>query len=306
MSTETTTTTAAPVAAATPQGPIPGSMEAALAALEGAPAKAAATAEVPLEKPKEEVKPAVVEDKTASKFVALAKKERSALDAQGKLKAKEAELVEKEKKIQEYENSKLLAAQNPEAIAKQLWGDDWYEKLTEYVLKGGDSPKLAQQAVSSEVAQLRAELKAEKEAAVKAQQDREAALVQKFHSDAIEFVKSHAETYELTNVNEAHHLVPQVMEEHFTATQKVLSFAEAADMVEKYLEDQVQKNLASKKFQARAAPKKPSEGEPKQEKSTSKTLSNEMTANASPSFLNNDQFEEDRFKRAMAALDTQH
>ena len=271
----------------------------ALAALEGAPKQAEGDKKV---EPKvEEKKP---EENVASKFVALARKEKANLEAQGKLKAQQAEIEAKSKAIQEFEASKKRALENPEEIAKQLWGEDWYQKLTEYVLQGGSTKSMQEEASIKAVRELREELKAEKEAAVKAKEAEVQASIERFNNEAIEYVTSKPDLFELININEAQYLVPQVIEEHYGKTQKILTFQEAGEMVESYLEEQVKKNAASKKFQAKVAPgAKPSEKVEQGEEKQSKTLSNKLDVSGVPSFINDAESEDARFLRAMKALE---
>jgi len=268
----------------------------AMAALEGAPKQ---VEEAP--KKVEEKKP---EENVASKFVALARKEKANLEAQGKLKAQQAEIEAKSKAIQEFEASKKRALENPEEIAKQLWGEDWYQKLTEYVLQGGSTKSMQDEVAVRAVKELRDELKAEKEAAAKAKEAEIQASIERFNREAIDYVTSKPDLFELININEAQYLVPQVIEEHYSKTQKILTFQEAGEMVEGYLEEQVKKNAASKKFQAKVAPgAKPSEKVEQVEEKQSKTLSNKLDVSGVPSFINDAESEDARFLRAMKALE---
>ncbi|HXL73266.1 MAG TPA: hypothetical protein VN963_06525, partial [bacterium] len=101
------------------------------------------------------------------------------------------------------------------------------------------------------------------------------------------------------NTYNQQNLIGEVVDEFFKTNKRVLAIKEAADMVEKYLEDEAQKALKTKKFGTKSiAPveKKETAAAP-----PTKTLTNSMqptSASVLPPAS-----EQDRMKRAMAALD---
>ena len=106
------------------------------------------------------------------------------------------------------------------------------------------------------------------------------------------------EKYELLNLYGQQGLVSEVIAQHYTATQRVMDTAEAADRAEKYLEELVQKASKTKKFGATV----PQQEVKPAQVAQPRTLSNDLAA-SSPSIINSAPSEADRIKRALAALD---
>ena len=179
-----------------------------------------------------------------------------------------------------------------------------------------------------EAKELEAAKKAEDEAAAqaKALEDEEAKItaehaetISNFRKEIKNFLTSNSDEYELTNLNEANEVVFATIERHFDESQeadakergvpkeqgngKVLSIKEASDAVEHFLETQVQKNLATKKLQAKVSPQVPKEDTPVKQNTDSvkstKTITNDMTSSSVSSPA---QSEKERWKRAVAAL----
>jgi len=130
-----------------------------------------------------------------------------------------------------------------------------------------------------------------------------------FRSDAQEFVKSHSDEYELINLYNQAPLVISTIEQHFEATSqdgkpgKVLSFKEACDLVEKYLENEAMKAMSTKRLSAKGTPQpkvEPPAGGKQETPAQQRTLTNTMSSSA-PSLLP-PKTEQERMERAMAAL----
>jgi hypothetical protein len=181
-----------------------------------------------------------------------------------------------------------------------------YEQITQFMLNGQKpTPELEMQSIKQEIEKLRTET-AEKERIAKQAQEQAAKAeyqrtLAEFSQEISDFVKTNADTYELTAMYQGEAIVQATIEQHFANTKKILSVKEAADLVEKYFEDQVAAAQKAKKFQAKQTPKE--DGQSKREpgtKQSSPTLSNEMTSSA-PSLLPA-KTEQDRISRAMAAL----
>ncbi len=91
-----------------------------------------------------------------------------------------------------------------------------------------------------------------------------------------------------------------------------MSIKEASDITEQWLEDQIQRNLATNRMKAKASPQPSKEGN-KKEASTRpsatatespRTITNNMTsAPTNPNSNPGPDTESDRIRRAMAALD---
>lgn len=246
----------------------------------------------------EAIKPVKQDSKPgADRFAILAKQERALRQREAQLKAGAAKQAEWEKARQEATTNPLKAL---EALGLS------YEQITQFMLNGSKpTPELELQSVKQEMAAFRKEqedkaiaLKAEQESKAKAEYQ---TTLSEFNSEVDNFIKTHADTYELTNLYEGQSIVSATIEQHFANTKKILSIEEASNLVEKYFEEQVQAATKSKKFQAKQTPKE--EGQPRREqaaKSSAPTLSNELTSSA-PSMLPA-KTENDRMQRAMAAL----
>lgn len=256
------------------------------------------TAEPQVKKPDEK------EEKASQRFALLAKKEKALYQNSQKIKAQEAVIEEKLTALNNYENFKKQVAQNP-MLALQELGIS-YEQLTQYVLtnKMPNSSELEIKSVRDEMAELR---KQQEERDKKAEEGRIAGLqarakqeIAAFQQQIGDYISSNVDKYELINLNEATHLVFQTVENHFEKTKRILSIEEASDIVEKYLEDQVEKNLRAKKLAQRATPQPKKEDTKQVPTAQPRTLTNEMTSSA-PSMLPA-KTERDRMARAMAAL----
>lgn len=286
------------------------------AVVEGAPATPPAPAEAAPAKPVED--PIRVTERLAQlarreqAFVQEQRRKSEAIKAQeASIKAQEEAFKAKLARYEEFERLQADALKNPAALLRKVYGDNWYDRLTQYKLEGEQpTPDLAVQAVRdetrAEIERLRqeqrealekaeAQRKADAEAAAKALAEQEQAVIDQFHRDTIDFVKAHADDYELTNLNDAQGLVVQVIEETFKRTKKIMSAKEAAEAVEKHLEEVAAKNFESKKWKARAAkpttePAKPVEDKP--------TLTNAM--GSTPSMPAGSM---DRYAKAVAEME---
>ena len=174
------------------------------------------------------------------------------------------------------------------------------------------------------MAKMKAETKSELEAMQKAQLDREAkqakdneekaqkALEQEktkitaeqnqtmveFRSEIQSFLKGKPDVYELVNLYDpAGTYVEATVQQHYEDTlaqgkPEILSIARAAELVEQWMESEVEKTLATKKIKAKvnsstasqAAPKENKEATPPSKSATAsqptKTLNNDMTASS--------------------------
>lgn len=255
-------------------------------------------------------------------FAALAAKERDLVRRQQAFTTeRDAFLKEREGLLtlkQREEQRRQTALRNPEPVAKELWGDDWYEKLTEYRLNGAKiTPDLVAASVEERLNawDQRHKDEQEKQAAQEKErlQQEQQQTIDDFRTQATDFVKGKAEEYELINLHNWHPEVYRTIEQHYSrtakeGTPKILSFKEAADLVEADLRERVEKSLGAKAFKdkyiAAKAPPQP-QGEPKRETSAQpRTLSNDAFPASSiathpegASYLS----EEERFKRAIAA-----
>ncbi len=270
----------------------------------------------PAATPADPVAPAVAQKPTedmAAKFAALAKKERIAHLAQRNLKTKETSLAERERVIAERERvwETEFKTSPLEAIKKRGYS---YEDLTKAALNDGKfQPETEIKEVRSEIERMRQEQAEKEKNALEAQtvaaQKAEQEAVETFKSNISEHVAANKDKYELTALYEAEELVFQTVEEHYLRSQKVgkpkiMSLDEACQLVESYLESEIDRTAtSSKKFQSKyQALKAKEDTDSKTSPRTSTTLTNDLIpSSAAPSLLST-KTENDRLKRALAAL----
>ena len=305
--------------------------EVAVAVTPGAPV-AAPPVEPVTAPPVEPVKPA---DRTAERFAALARKERGLVERQlaerAKLTAAQQTLAREraamEAQRQEFEASvtkratdaaRDAALANPETYLSQIYGQDWYDRLTKAKLDG--IPTTADLQVKSVKEELRGEVEAlrkeqreyqariaaERKQAAEAQiaEARKEAeeVISTFEKESVDFVKQNAAKYELTSLYDQAHLVPQVIQETFRVSSeagspRVLSYEEAAQQVEEYMAEQV------KRYEDLKARKAPKVGDAVKPASTSPTLTNATGSSPSmPSeYVSSSSSKDPRMAKALAA-----
>lgn len=258
--------------------------------------------EAPKETPKEEPKtPEFISDK----FAALARKEKAVVKSRQEISQAKAEM-EKERQAMaqeraEFQRWKALkenAKMDPDAYLNEAGLS--YGYLTERTLKGGTDPNAilekANQRISEfERKQEEERKKAEEQQKTLAQKDFEE-RVANFVAGIHDFVGQNKETYELIDLHGQQNLVWDVIQEAARRGDS-LTVKQAADKVENYLGQQVEKALSAKKFkdrfEAKKAPEAPKEpGAP--------TLNNNMntTTPVNPGIIS----DQERMQRALAAL----
>jgi len=281
--------------------------EALVTGLSTAPVKApvAAEAAAASEQPKTAFEP--TKDKESARFAALMKKERAILQKQQELKSLESRFIEEQKAhksaAEDFEKAKVLAKQSPIAALEQFgWS---YDDATNFVLNDKKPPaELAVKVVKDELAAFKREQEEEKQKQLKEAKElaarEEKELIEKFHSDCIDFIKHNEAQYELVNIYDAGNLVVDIIKQHYVDTKRLLSFKEAGELAEKYLEEQAERVVNSKKWKSRTqAPP----AEPKTQPSApSRTLNNSLTSSTPGAVVQ--RVETDSMKRALAALES--
>lgn len=285
-------------------------------------AKAEAAAPQSGEEEKKEEAPKKEETPLSAKFAALAKKEKALIRQQQEQKARESE------RETEYNKRDLEFKAREEKIksATELWDTDplaalekmgySYQKLTDMILSGEKTAKREPEDPIQFAKKIEEKLRKEfadkdaarEEATRKSQEDskkQQAADVDRalslFREEIGEHLTSNADDYELTTLYGQQDLIVETVQEFFDKHKRVLSVKEAADMVERYLYDEAQKALKTKKLTKQQTPKEEKAAEKKAESAPqSKTLNNNMTPTAA-SFLPA-ATEAERMKRAMNAL----
>lgn len=242
---------------------------------------------------------AVVTPPPDPRFVALAKKEEALVAGQQKLSSEKAQHAKDLQELAEHKKRMENALRDPDSYLRPVYGEKWIEKLNEYRLNANTvTPELLDQHIEKKLSALDQRLedqrkkdKDEADNAAKAAADQQ---MTDWRNSVVEFVKG-APEYELINAYDAWGLVPHTIEAHFEQTKKLLSPKEAAEQVEKDLEERAKK---TKKFGVQAAPK-PGE----RPGSTSTTLTAAMTASTPGAQETAGGTWEDRVARAVKAAE---
>lgn len=249
--------------------------------------------------------------KVSERFSFLAKKEqniqRQRQELKAQLQAFESQKAEVERLKQEIESSKSKASSyktNPLSLLEEHGLT--YKELTDYILNNNTVSTDSQiKALNDKIEQYEKQRELDRLAESKRQEEeraqREAQVITEFKNEIHNFINSKKDTYELTALYDSSDLVYDTVEAYFEKTQKVLSIPEACDLVEKYLEQQVEKSLKTKKLSQRIPQKEPIET-PQPSSSPRKTISNTQYTASTPNFVS-PKVENDRMARALKALD---
>lgn len=239
---------------------------------------------------------------------AMLQREKRNLEIEARNKAKEQELAERVKKLEEFEALKS----NPLKALEALGLD--YNAITKAQLADGQIPpeveikKLDQKLDSFLEAQKQQEQQRE-QLEKKRQEEENNRLISEFKTEITDYVKEHSERYEFITFENAQELVYAVIDEHYERTRnpesgkgEVLTISQAADKVEEYLEKKYLKAKELKKLQALLQPvavsKQPVKTNPVNSQKP-KTLTNQASASPEPipaGILSDDE----RVRRAIA------
>lgn len=237
------------------------------------------------------------EDEFSSKFAALSRREKSLREKESAIDAKLAEL---EQKIASLQAPEPIAPKEPEQLPLEyrLKRDPLgtlkelglsYDELTNLALNDGKLSPEAQlelmrqdmdKKYSGELQQLKEELKAKEE---RLEEEKFNETVNNFKGELTNFVNDN-DKYELIRANDAVEVIYDVIEQHYSDTGRILSKEEAADQVEEYFEQEVEKllklNKLKNKFGAPQVAPQVESPEPRQIQ-RAPTLSNAHSAAAS-------------------------
>lgn len=318
--------TAAAPASVPPAAPAPGTSTAAAPPTSSAPAAPAGELEQVVEqvvageleqpavessapeKPAEPGKPAKVDPR----FSALARKEAQLFREREQLKAERAAVEQARQQVAAFEQARQQARLNPVAALEALGLSP--VDVNEFILNGNKpTPSAEVQAVREELERYRAEQAEQAELAERAATERlaaeRAAVLDNFRRDATAYVEKNPDRYPLTTIHNGATLVPKIVEQHFAKTQKLLTTAQAADLVEKHFERVADRVAKAREGRARPDTTKPvaapSPAAPVATTPTPaqpKTLSNALTASTS-SPTPTRRTDEDRIRAALARLE---
>lgn len=241
------------------------------------------------------------EDNVTHRFGVLAKREQQLVRERQAIVAERQRIEAEQKSISEL-RSKIaeedaLWQSNPREAAKKrgLTYDQW----TQIELNDGrPTPDMVARAtVKEELSAFekrqQEERQKELEKAQTAEKERYQQTLNEFREETQNFIKApeQQEAYELINLHDASEVVLATIEEHFQSTKtagraEVMSIKQACDLVEKYLEDQVEKSTKTKKWSARVNPQPQSkdekavEAKPSPQTVPPRTISNNLTSSA--------------------------
>lgn len=268
----------------------------------------AQTTEAPQETPAAASTPAVAaapKESNSATIAAIAREKKQALIEKRKLQAEREAIAKDREEITKWRQQMAEAKNNPIA-ALQASGYS-YKDATDFVLNNSSMTAEQQiKAVQDEIKALKdsqeTKDKSFKEEQAKAAEQQVKETIEAFKSEVNDFLAANQEEYELIHFTENQELVFSTIEEHFSRTKKVLSIKEASDLVEKYLEDQTHKAITeTKKMKSKFQLAQEQKVDPGSA-STSKTLSNSATISSSAPSTLPAKTEQDRMRRALAAL----
>lgn len=238
----------------------------------------------------------------ASRFAALSRKEKEVREAGSRA-------AELEGKYKEFSDLEANAKENPLAILSK-YGLDLDTVIAASLGTEEDTPKTVEEQIqalrdeiTNEKTAAKEKVKTDKETEDKALQANIDEAILKHQNSIVDYLSQNPEKYELINLQEANELVWEVTEAWYEANNgEVLTPEEAADKVEKHLEDQIRKAMKLSRFTptSNEFEWESNKTEPKSEKApVSKTLTNEYTAPAGSKtvYLNDEES-----KSAAAAL----
>ena len=200
-----------------------------------------------------------IPDDTSKEFEELARRERAAREASEQNKQLQQELAALRDEVRgrkgiNADDLREEARKNPLEFIKKFGLS--YDDLTNTVLNGDKPP--ADLELRHEISELRQELSSIKEERNKrAQAEKEASEAQaydKFIDEINTFVETNNEAFELVRLQGAQQLVGDVIRETYNATQRVLPYKEACQIVEDHLESQVRNSMRSRKLRQEALP----------------------------------------------------
>lgn len=224
-----------------------------------------------------------VETKTAKSEPDAPKVSKKILELQGR----EASLTKKEGEIQQRENDikareAKLSKDNPLGVLQALGLS--FTDLADAVIADSKIPESVKKQMKDQADALDAvkktlsdEEQRKKDAEDKAKEAHYETTVKTFKANLNGFLETNKATYELIDVNGAQDLVYDTMVQYYEEHGSLPAAKDAAEQVEKFLEDRYRRMAAATKFK----PKEPESAPAKEPKSPS-TLTNSMSA-GSPS-----------------------
>ena len=230
-------------------------------------------------------------DPFSRRFAQLAREQKKLRQERDEMKRVQQELDARKGTVSSFDDLQKLARENPYEVMQKLGLD--YEALSRQVLQDGEITP--EQKMAGEMKRLRDEIDAMKAERAELVKQEEAKKYQDTYGRFVDEIKSFVDNtneFDFVKANNAYHVVAEVMQEHYNSTQDVMSYDDAAKMVEDYYEAEAEKYLAVPKLEQRLkeryAPAKtePVAGQAEEEAQASekkppKTLTNTQVQRAS-------------------------
>lgn len=236
----------------------------------------------------------------------LAKREKALQKQREELQKSKLDIDSKYEEINKFKSLKEQAKTNPLKFLEEAGLS--YEELTNFILNGNKpTAEMETSSIKTEMQKLREEImqkEQDREKQMKAQEEqRVQETIANFKENITSFLTAKPDDYELcNNYPNSVDLIYDVIEAHFAQTEKVMSMEEAAKLVEDHFESEALKVTSFKKIQSKLSPKAPAteeDGFHKSKSTASPTLNNTMSQTVSGLSSSS---ENDRIKRALAAL----
>lgn len=221
------------------------------------------------------------DDRFASKFAALSRKEKQIrqreLEISQRLQEIESRAKQAEEEYGKWRSVPDRLKNEPLKVLEEAGLS--FEQLAEMALNDGKPTFDMQQAelekrMSSKLEELERKLQ-EKEENEKSQ--RQEAILSEFKNGLQAYIEENASTYELVKANDAFDLVFDVIETQAERTGEVMDYKDACEAVETYLLEEAKKHLSLSKIKALLG-NQGTEKQSNQEERSSVTLSNELSA----------------------------
>ena len=229
-------------------------------------------------------------DPFSRRFAQLAREQKKLRQERDEMKRVQQELDARKSTVSSYDDLQKLARENPYEVMQKLGLD--YEALSRQVLQDGEITP--EQKMAGEMKRLRDEIDSMKSERAELVKEEEAKKYRDTYGRFVDEIKTFVDNtseFDFVKANNAYHVVAEVMQEHYNSTQDVMSYDDAAKMVEDYYEAEAEKYLKVPKLEQRLkeryAPAKtePVAGQEKEEVQTSektppKTLTNTQVQRA--------------------------
>ncbi len=189
-------------------------------------------------------------DPFSRRFAQLAREQKKLRQERDEMKRVQQELDARKNTVSSYDDLQKLARENPYEVMQKLGLD--YEALSRQVLQDGEITP--EQKMAGEMKRLRDEIDSMKAERAELVKQEEAKKYQDTYGRFVDEIKSFVDNtneFDFVKANNAYHVVAEVMQEHYNSTQDVMSYDDAAKMVEDYYEAEAEKYLAVPKLEQR-------------------------------------------------------